>query len=86
MEKFLEEYKRAYGNKEELRMFWNKIMKLGLYPKMRKLAQYQDIILSADDDNQQKEISIGSYEVKNYTKEDVQNAASMIKWLLANDK
>ena len=86
MEKFLEEYKRAYGNEKKLRMFWENIIRLGLYQRMRKLAQYQDIILSANNDTQQEEVYSGSYNVKYYTKEDVQEAKAMIKWLLANDK
>lgn len=82
---YFEEYKKAYGNDKDLRRFWEKMINVGAYDTLRKLAQYQNIIFEAGKKQQNKE-NTGSYEVKIYTKEDVEYAESMIAWILEKKK
>lgn len=87
IEKYLEEYKKAYGDEKALRSFWDKMIKIGAYHTLRNLVQYQNVIFEAEKNEvQPKEKYIGSYEVKIYTKEDAEYAKDMILRILADEK
>lgn len=93
--KLLEMYKQVWLNLAAVRKFWEYTMQIGMYDKMRRLATYQDVILTAklEKNNPPESIgtrvrminlakSNGTYIPANYTEEDVEYAKREINYLL----
>lgn len=75
-----EELVSEYEKEDSLRAFWEYVISIGAYDKLRQLAVYQDVIFSYKKD--QAKLSCNGYCEKVYTAEDAEFARIQIEHLL----
>ena len=81
LHELLNEYIEAYSKgADSLRAFWEYVISIGAYDKLRQLAVYQDVILSYKKDRSKP--SCNGYCEKVYTAEDAEFARVQIEHLL----
>lgn len=81
LHELLNEYIEAYNKSEDsLRAFWEYVISIGAYDKLRQLAVYQDVIFSYKKD--QTKPACNGYCEKAYTAEDAEFARIQIEHLL----
>lgn len=87
LSELLDAYIEARRNGEDaLRAFWNYVISIGAYDKMRQLVVYQNVIFAyQESDRDAKTKSLGNgYYSKIYTEKDKRFAEQQIRELLKN--
>lgn len=87
MSELLDAYIEARRNGEDaLRAFWNYVISIGAYDKVRQLVVYQNVIFAYEEsDSDAKTESLGNgYYSKVYTEKDKRFAEQQIRELLKN--
>lgn len=89
LRELLDAYIEARRNGEDsLRAFWNHVINIGAYYKMRQLVVYQNVIFAyQESDRNAKTKSLGNgYYSKFYTEKDKKFAEQQIKNLLEEEE
>ena len=89
LSELLDAYIKARRNGEDsVRAFWNYVISIGAYDKVRQLVVYQNVIFAyQESDGDVKTESLGNgYYLKVYTEEDKRFAEQQIKKLLEEEE
>ena len=89
LSELLDAYIKARRDGEDsVRAFWNYVISIGAYDKVRQLVVYQNVIFAyQESDGDAKTESLGNgYYLKVYTEEDKRFAEQQIKKLLEEEE